>query len=233
VTESGTRAAGREGAVLRRLRRDGYLIFTDSRWPSVVTLVAGAPVRGRWFAHPAAHEIYRIGELLERDPALLDVPLLERKSTLVHRRLWPAVLAVSTSRQPWQLDGLSAAERELLRRVERDGSLYAGEQSGLPMARGRSRGDVARGLERRLLVHGTSVHTTSGRHAKLLENWNHWRDRQGVLGRLLSVAQARAELEATVHRALGPEGPWPRLPWERVRPRGGPTSARRNRPGRS
>ena len=205
-----------EAEVLRRVRRDGLLIFTDPRFPSVVTLVAGTSVHGSWFAHPAAHEIYRIGELLEHHPDILVVPLLERKATLVHRSLWAAVVSVAASRGPWQLDALSAAERELLRRTEEHGSLDAGEEAGLPLARGRSRGDAARGLERRLLVYGRSEHTPSGRHTKLLESWSYWKERVRFGEELPAPARARAEIVERLDAQFPPGVRRPRLPWERV-----------------
>jgi hypothetical protein len=33
--------------------------------------------------------------------------------TLVHRKLWPAVLAVGAAGEPWQLRGLSSAARAI------------------------------------------------------------------------------------------------------------------------
>ena len=37
---------------LKELKRYGLLLVTDARLPSLVALVAGAPVRGSWWSHP-------------------------------------------------------------------------------------------------------------------------------------------------------------------------------------
>src|SRR5215831_8257734 len=89
-----------------RLVQDGLLLKSDSRLPSVATLVAGTPVRGSWWAHPASHAIFwAINELADRKDVLV-VKLIRGKDTFVHQRLWPELLAIVTADEPWQLHGL-------------------------------------------------------------------------------------------------------------------------------
>jgi hypothetical protein len=158
--------------------------------------------------------VYRVGEALEDRPDVLALPLLFRKTTLVHRRLWPEVLSVGGSREAWQLNGLSAAGRSLLAAVNRAGSLRLDAAPAVPLAAGRSRGEVARDLERRLLVLGRSEHSETGRHVKRLIGWNRWRDERGFRGRLPTPSTARARLEAAARAALGDDESRGRcLPW--------------------
>jgi hypothetical protein len=62
--------------------------------PSVAELVAGEPVRGSWWSHPASHEIFVAINALCASPDVVRVRLIDGKVTLVHRRLWPALVRV-------------------------------------------------------------------------------------------------------------------------------------------
>jgi hypothetical protein len=212
------RSAAFERQALRRvraaIRRNGFLLFTDAREESVVGLVAGAPVRGSWFAHPASHQIYHVGETLELDRDLLALPLLDRKSTFVHRRFWPPVLAIAKARSPWQMSGLSPSARILWNAVEKAGILRIDRLPALPLARNRRPGDLARDLERRLLVHGRSVHTETGRHTKLLESWHRWMRRRRFARVLPPEPIARRQVEDQVRARFPDAGSGPRLPWQ-------------------
>src|ERR1700687_4882396 len=88
-----------------RLKNDGLLLKSDARFPSVAGLVAGAAIRGSWWAHPAAHAIFQELQRLAAHPDVLIVKLVAGKDTLVHRRLWSKLLAVAQSGEPWQLQG--------------------------------------------------------------------------------------------------------------------------------
>ena len=59
--------------------------------PRLVEVIVGEPIRGSWWAHPASHHIFTVLQTLEASDDLLVCRLLERKVTLVHRRLWPAL----------------------------------------------------------------------------------------------------------------------------------------------
>lgn len=125
--------------VLRELESRGLLLLQDKQLPNAVTLIAGETVRGSWWGHPRSHEIFRV---LTEVGASLDVvscKLVSGKVTLVHRRLWPALLAVATSGERWQTEGLSRGARSLLRRVRESGTAA-------------SSGAAIKELERRLRV---------------------------------------------------------------------------------
>ncbi len=155
-----------ESLVLQCLAENGLLLLQDKRLPSVVTLVTGASLSASWWGHPDAHRVFATLAALEDHPDVMFTKLLYGKVTLVHRKLWPALLAVALSRLPWQFDGLSAAAKELFQSVETRPDVRA---AGRPVKE----------LEKRLLVNTRQVHTESGRHAIVVESWNAWAARSG------------------------------------------------------
>jgi hypothetical protein len=68
--------------------------------PSIAEAVAGAPIRGSWWGHPAGHAIFAaLSQLDERDDVLC-FKLVGGKVTFVHRRLWPALVALADELGP-------------------------------------------------------------------------------------------------------------------------------------
>ena len=63
--------------------------------PNVAALVAGEPIKGSWWAHPRSHEIYATLNALVDSPDVVRMRLVGGKVTLVHRRLWPALVRVA------------------------------------------------------------------------------------------------------------------------------------------
>jgi hypothetical protein len=74
--------------------------------PNVTELIAGGPIRGSWWGHPASHRIYRTLTELAASPDVVRLRLINRKVTLVHRRVWPALARVSASFPPAALTAL-------------------------------------------------------------------------------------------------------------------------------
>jgi len=198
--------------VLADLSRLGLLLQQDKYLPCVVTILVGGPLATSWWSHPKSHHIFRVlTEIADHCDVLL-TKLLGGKDTLVHRRLWPAFLAVATSGEPWQTRRLSRAARELLRQTTR------GEA---PVT---SVGAPVRELASRLLVHTAEVHMPGGAHRLTVSTWPSWTARAGVTP-LSSVSDGRAQLEAACH-ALG--APLAALPWHtqsRARGASGPLSS--------
>ncbi len=192
-------------AVLRELERHGVLLETDARLPSLVAHVAGGPVQGSWWGHPLGHTIFAIGEILLQNRDVLLAKLISGKATWIHRRLWPALLAVALSREAWQMEPLSREARILLGEVDRDGEARA---YGAPW-RASSRS--------RLLARGEQAHTASGRHAKVLESWPRWAARLGVKP-LVSAAEGRRQLEGVLDALNTRFEGRGRLPWQRQTP---------------
>ena len=74
--------------------------------PNVAELVAGEPIKGSWWGHPMGHEIFdALGEL-DDSPDVVRLRLVNGKVTLVHRRLWPALVRAADRFTPKQLAAL-------------------------------------------------------------------------------------------------------------------------------
>jgi len=192
-----------EAKLLAELERRGLLLESDPRRPSVAGLVAGERIRGSWWGHARGHEIYALLQRLADHPDVLVVRLVSGKVTLVHRRLWPAVLGAAKSGEPWQTEGLPASASALAARVRQEGTVRTDR------LRRKNAGEIARELERRLLLHGESVHTESGAHAKVLETWERWAKRAQA-GRRLPLPEAKRRLEEAVEASGGGDLPWTR-----------------------
>lgn len=188
----------------RELRDRGLLLVTDPVLPSVCTLVAGGPIRGSWWAHPKAHEIYRVLEGIGDDEALA-VKLVSKKQTLVHRSLWPELFAVATSGEDWQTSGLDSKAKVLWKRVERQDTLPLDRKTADHAGGRKVLSARARALEERLLVYATQVHTESGAHEKVLTSWTHLASGIGVRLGTVDVGAARAVFEERTPGRL----PWP------------------------
>ena len=183
--------------VFAALSRHGLLLKQDKSIPSVVGLVTGESLRTSWWSHPKSHLIFSVLTRLADDPRVLLVKLLDRKDTIVHSPLWPALLAVGSAREQWQTQGLSNSAADLLKRIDRGNTEV------------RSSGVVAKELQLRLLATAHEVHTDSGRHELLLESWPAWSDRVGCKP-LKSSADGRQILEQAT---IGLGAPLKALPW--------------------
>jgi len=180
------------------LERTGLLYMHDARKPSLTALVAGAPVKGSWWGHPAGRRIFQVASALEDGGLALFVPLLSAKVTLVHRRLWPALVSVGEAREPWQVDPLTPRAVELLAEVDRTGRL-------------RATGPSSKALARALLVHAEQVHTAGGSHATELVSWAAVRSGRQIAERL-DVDTARRGIEEAAEQLDAVSG----LPWVRI-----------------
>jgi hypothetical protein len=60
--------------------------------PRMSEVIAGEPIHGSWWGHAKGGEIYRILAFLEESPDVLVCRVIGGKITLVHRRLWPALI---------------------------------------------------------------------------------------------------------------------------------------------
>jgi hypothetical protein len=79
-----------------RLERDGVLLESaKGPIPNVAELVAGEPISGSWWSHPDSHAIFAVVNELADSPDVVRLRLVNGKVTLVHRRLWPALVRVA------------------------------------------------------------------------------------------------------------------------------------------
>ncbi len=189
------RSAAGFSDVYRALMKGGVLLQSDSKLPSVVTLVAGEPVKGSWWSHPLGDAIHVTNKRLAEHEDVVVTYLISRKVTYVHRRLWPALLAVALSDEPWQSSGLSRIVSQLLSTVNRAGRVRTDRCRILQTVTPGQRRSAIRALEQRVLVHSTDTHTERGTHVKTLERWSAWRRRKGLEGASSSAADGRAVFE--------------------------------------
>jgi hypothetical protein len=63
--------------------------------PNLAEYVAGAPIRGSWWGHAAGHAIFAALNQVRDSPDVVALRLVNGKVTLVHRRLWPALVRVA------------------------------------------------------------------------------------------------------------------------------------------
>jgi hypothetical protein len=60
--------------------------------PRLVEAILGESIRGSWWAHPQSHGIFAVLQALGESSDLLLCRLVDGKVTIVHRRLWPALI---------------------------------------------------------------------------------------------------------------------------------------------
>ena len=77
--------------------------------PNLASLIAGEPIRGNWWTHPASHRIFAATRLVRDSEQVVTLRLVRRKVTFVHRRLWPALVRLSTRFPP---EALAALDEE-------------------------------------------------------------------------------------------------------------------------
>jgi hypothetical protein len=65
--------------------------------PNVAQFVAGEPIRGSWWGHPAGKEIYAVLNALDESGDIVSTRLINDKITLLHAWVWPNIVRVSAS----------------------------------------------------------------------------------------------------------------------------------------
>lgn len=201
--------------VLGKILSYGFLLESDPKLPSVCTLITGTPLKGSWWSHPLAQTIFQVNAKLEDHPDVVITKLVSGKVTFVHRDLWPEILTIGTSHEPWQMEGLSASAESLIRMVQAKGTLRTDQlvRAELQAIKPKKPGDIARELERRILVHAEQIHSGSGAHTKLLETWEHWSKRKGLARSSMRSDHAKKNLEDRIKKLNDEFEGTARLPW--------------------
>jgi hypothetical protein len=71
--------------------------------PCLTEAIVGEPIKGSWWAHPKSHQIFAILQAVTESEDILVCRLVEGRVTLVHRRLWPALVRVAERFPPNRL----------------------------------------------------------------------------------------------------------------------------------
>lgn len=199
--------------VFRELKKWGLVLESDPKLPSVCTVITGEPMKGSWWSHPMAQTIFQVNERLDDHPDVLMAKLLAGKVTFVHRQFWPALLAVATSREPWQIRNLPDTAQKVLKFLKNAESVRSDELRIGTIGR-KELNESVRILERRLLIHSEQVHTESGAHAKVLESWESWAASARLKVGEMSVAEAKKSLEQRVQELNKRFDGKATLPWQ-------------------
>jgi hypothetical protein len=91
--------------------REQGMVLQSARGPipNLAEYVAGEPIRGSWWGHPAGHDIFEVLTHLMESPDLIATRLINGKITLIHRRLWPALVRVA---ERFPAERLAAVDEE-------------------------------------------------------------------------------------------------------------------------
>ncbi len=71
--------------------------------PRLTEAIAGKPIKGSWWAHPKSHQIFAILKTVTESEDILVCRIVDGRVTLVHRRLWPALVRVAERFPPNQI----------------------------------------------------------------------------------------------------------------------------------
>jgi hypothetical protein len=200
----------------KELKRFGLLMLSDARLPSITTLVAGQPIRGSWWGHARGHDIFRVASRIAEHPDVAATKLVSGKITFVHRKLWPALLAIATARDAWQMNGLSRKARNLLQIVDRKREIRADQLPKSPKTSRSPWRQAVQELEERLLVYAEEFHSETGAHAKRLESWQHWAKRIDLALVRLTLENARKDFEKIIQKLNSEYNTNARLPWKEM-----------------
>lgn len=182
------------------LERHGLIMLHDAELPSVTTLVVGEPIRGSWWAHPEGSVVFHALEAI--DSEIVTAKLVAKKVTLIAPSLWPSLVAIGASREPWQTAGLSATAKTVLGRIDTGKRVRSIDLE--PSVR-----KAAGELDERLLASVREVHGESGAHHRELASWDTFAADHGILREGLTAKQAKATIESAI-------ATWPakaKLPW--------------------
>jgi hypothetical protein len=84
-------------AALAFVRRHGMVLEAGrGPVPNLAEAIAGAPLRGSWWGHSKGGLIFRITRAVREHRDILVCRLVGGKITYVHRRLWPALVRLSS-----------------------------------------------------------------------------------------------------------------------------------------
>jgi hypothetical protein len=63
--------------------------------PNLAEQIAGEPIRGSWWGHSSGHEIFAVLTRVLDSPDVIATRVVDGMVTLVHRRVWPALVRVA------------------------------------------------------------------------------------------------------------------------------------------
>jgi len=88
--------------------------------PRLTEAIVGEPIKGSWWAHPKSREIFRVLYAVSESDQVLVCRLVQGRLTLVHRRLWPALVRLAKRFPRERLDQVHEEHTESGRHAHRD-----------------------------------------------------------------------------------------------------------------
>jgi hypothetical protein len=85
------------------------LVSAKGPVPTLTDAIAGESIKGSWWGHPKNHQIFAILEAVPESEDVLVCRLIKGKITLLHRRLWPALVRLAPRFSP---DRISKVRQE-------------------------------------------------------------------------------------------------------------------------
>ena len=79
------------------------LVSAKGPVPLLTEAIAGEPIKGSWWGHPKGQQIFVILEAVTESKDVLVCRLVKGKITLVHRRLWPALVRLANRFVPYKI----------------------------------------------------------------------------------------------------------------------------------
>jgi len=81
--------------------------------PTLADVIAGEPIRGSWWGHRKAAQIFRCTRAIRDSPDVLVCRLIGGKVTYVHRRIWPALVRLRKQFDPARLSAIREVHTSL------------------------------------------------------------------------------------------------------------------------
>lgn len=92
------------------IRKHGVVLMSArGPIPNLAEAIVGGPIRGSWWGHPQSHHMYQVFEAVCESGQVLVCRMVGGKVTLVHRRMWPALVRLAKA---WPKPGLGAVRQE-------------------------------------------------------------------------------------------------------------------------
>jgi hypothetical protein len=155
--------------VYSEFKKHGLLLLSDPELPSLVTLIAGEPVKGTWWGHAKGNLMYNLSQELEDDSEILVIKLINKKITYIHKRHWNALFSIVLEKSDWQTKGLKPEHKSLLQTIQKKKTVRADDASFKKSPT--EIGKLAAKLEEKLVVCSQSIHSESGKHIRQMKTW--------------------------------------------------------------
>jgi hypothetical protein len=81
---------------IRFVKKQGIILESaHGSVPNLAEIVSGERIRGSWWAHPKAQEIFQLTRAVRDSDDILVCRLMHGNITFVHRRLWSALVRLT------------------------------------------------------------------------------------------------------------------------------------------